>query len=308
MSRSPTGTLRIEKAWNIEINKRWAAFKKSSLGRLRQINEQSVIINKAEPFAMSAEQLRTYMVFLRAEIQRLLIVSEQAPNWQASYQLQSYERGLESTRAALISQGATLTPTASEISAGASLGVFTATPTLGASSGMAPIHQDALEFLYSRSYESLKGWTDKMAAETRQILFEGVKQGNGINELIREISTRQDVSRSRARVIAQTETIQAYQQSTTNETERAAEEIGEEVKLRWLTRLDGRVRHLHASWHGTVVTTAQNRVRIGQSPWNCRCGQVPVIEGADTEAKRIKFAKEREAILDAEREGQKEKA
>ena len=297
-SSSPTGTGRIEKAWHGEISRRWLAFKKSTISMLREMNTDGQIVN--ETFTFSAEQIRTYMVFLEEEIQRLLLASSEAPNWQAEYQIAAYTRGLENTRQSLISQGASLSPTAEEIAAGADLFPFTSTPSIGRATDVT-IHQDALEFLFQRSYESLNGWTDALARETRQILFDGVSEGRGIDETVRLMVKRQNVSRSRARVIAQTETIQAYQRSATNETERASNEIGEEILMRWITVRDSRVRHLHAAWHGTTATPQQNRSRINSSPWNCRCAQTPVIPEADTAKKKAKFKKERQQLLLLER-------
>lgn len=303
--KNPQKTLTIEKAWRREINRRWSAFKKSTTDMLREMNQfaiESDIQNRdAIPFAMNSAQQRAYMVFLQSEIDRLLLETTQAPNWQAQYQLQSYERGIEMTRASLISQGASLEPTPAEVAQAATITTFTAIPSMGAASTSIPIHRDALEFLYNRSYESLKGWTDAMAKETRQILFNGAQQGKGIREITKQIVDRQNVSRSRARVIAQTEISQAFQQSATNETERAAEELDIEIKMRWLTVMDFKVRHLHAKWHGTTATPAENRVRIGMSPYNCRCGNSPVIPIADTKAKQDRFDKEREKMLSIER-------
>lgn len=302
--RNPQKTLTIEKAWRQEINRRWSAFKKSTISKLEEMNQtaiQSNIQNRdAIPFAMNPSQQRSYMVFLQAEIDRLLLVTAQAPNWQAQYQLASYERGLEMTRGAIIAQGAALVPTAAEISAASTLQAFSAAPSIGGTSG-APIHQDALEFLYNRSYETLNGWTDAMAKETRQILFNGAQQGKGIREIQREMVKRQNVSRSRARVIAQTEVSQAFQQSATNETERAAEELEIDIQMRWLTVMDNKVRDMHADWHGTLASPKGNRERIGKSPYNCRCAQAPVIPIANTKAQRDKFAKERVEMLKIER-------
>ena len=298
ISSNPTKTRTIETNWTREINRRWDEFKRSTTDELRRLNTLSApqIVNQGALFTISASQQRVYMTFLEAEINRLLLGTPQPPNWQATYQAQAYQRGLDSSRQALISQGAGIVPTELERLAAADLTPFTAVSSLGTTSA-APIHRDALEFLFTRSYEKLNGWTDAMANETRQILFDGVAQGKGIDDIVREMVARQDVSRTRARVIARTETIQAFQISTTNEAARAAEEIGEEVLLRWLTVRDGRVRHIHANWHGTLSTPEQNSKRINISPWNCRCGQAPVIPEANTDAKRKKFAKERKQLL-----------
>lgn len=306
ISSNPTKTRTIENNWLRDINRRWAAFEKSAVDQLRRLNAQEVAIepitNKGAVFDISTSQLRVYMAFLQREITRLLMVTAEPPNWQATYQAQAYQRGLDNARINLAQQGASLIPTAQEVAAASELTPFTATSTLGTTiSSGAPIHQDALEFLFTRSYEKLDGWTSAMATETRQILFDGVAQGDGIDDVVRKMVARIDVSRTRSRVIARTETIQAFQISTTNEATRASEEIGAPVLLRWLTVRDERVRHLHANWHGTLATPKQNRARINVSPWNCRCGQGPVIPEANTEKKQKKFDKERKQLLRLER-------
>jgi SPP1 gp7 family putative phage head morphogenesis protein len=240
------------------------------------------------------------MEFLEMEIQRILLGTTSAPNWQSDYQLQAYMRGIERTRAQLIAQGASLVPTAEEIQLAAGLPVFTAVASLGGQPD-GPIHQDALEFLFTRSYNSLKNWTDKMAQEVRQALFDGVSEGLSIQETTRNILKRVDVTRSRARLIAQTETIQAYQISSSNEIERSSQELDEEIFMRWLTRLDGRVRHLHAKWHGKLMTTREYRKNINISPYNCRCGNAPVIAEANTKKKQDRFDEERKKLLTLER-------
>ncbi len=303
LSRNPTRTRTIEANWTRQINKRWAAFKRNAVSTLKEMNkEDGQIINKGAVFNLSASQQRTYMAFLQREIDRLLLGTRQAPNWQAIYQAQAYQKGLDNTRQNLISQGASLVLTEAERLQSLNLTPFTATSSLGTGiTSSAPIHQDALEFLFNRSYDSLKGWTDDMSKQTRQILFDGVAQGKGIDEVVREMTARINVSKTRARVIARTETIQAYQRSNTNETARASEEIGEEILLRWLTARDSRVRHLHATWHGTLTTPKDNLKRINVSPWNCRCAQTPVIPEANTKKKQKKFDKERKQLLTLER-------
>lgn len=298
LSRNPTKTLTIEKSWQREINRRWREYKKTTIRMLDRFNNETIRANAVKPFELDASQIRIYMTFLDAQIQSLLLETAQAPNWQARYQLQSYQRALDATRAQLISQGAQIIRTQEEIAAGLALRPLTATPSLAAGIVISqPVHQDALQFLFSRSYDSLKGWTDKLSTETRQILVNGVEQGQGIREITKNITDRIDVSKSRAEVIARTETIQAYQRGATNETKRLEEELGEEIKMRWVTAMDSRVRHLHAAWHGTLVTPKENFARIERSPWNCRCSQIATIEEAITPKKEKKFKEQRKALL-----------
>ena len=294
LEHNPTRTKTITENWFRDINRRWKKFTSATTKELNDQNKSSLATNAEFKFELDASQIRTYMVFFQSMIDELLLGSVEPPNWQAEYQLQSYTRGLERARASLISQGADLVPTAAESFAAQGLTSFTATSTLGLSASLGPIHQDALEFLYIRSFNSMKKWTDAMTIETRGILFDAVAQGKGIREVTDEIVDRIDVSRSRAQLIARTETIQAYQRGSINEVIRAGGELDETLNVRWISALaPGRTRELHWQWHGDIITTEEANRRIGVSPWNCLCAIVPVIETPSLAKKNEKFAEEK---------------
>ena len=302
ITRNPTRTRAIERAWLSEVNRRWALFRRIVVARLRSDNETGGLAANAEDvFRMSSAQQRAYMAYLDVQIDAVLLGARETPdgtvNWQARYQAEAYMRGLETTRAALLAQGASIVPTETERLAAQGFQAFTATPALSVGVAAGPIHQDALAFISNRSYIDLKGWTDAMSKQTRAILFDAVAQGKGIDKVVREMTERIDVSRSRARLIARTETNQAYGRSVIAETSRAAAELNEPVGLRWLTARDTRVRHLHAEWHGVVMTPEQAARNKNVSPWGCRCGFAPVIAEADTPAKTARFKAEREQLL-----------
>ena len=302
ISHNPSKTLTIERMWVREINKRWRKFSKDVIAKLIEMNKQSIEVNAETHFSFDMSQVRVYMIFYQSKLDELL-GAEPPANWMNSYQLMSYQRGLQRARQQLVSEGASLIPTFEEAQQAQTIGAFTATPSLGVgvvTQSMAPIHSEALEFLYGRSYESLKGWTDKLGIETRQILVSGIEEGKGIRELTKEIQERIGVSKSRAELISSTETIQAYQRSSTNEAKRASEELGEEVLMRWISANDSRVRNLHRHYHGTLVTPEENFKRINKSPWRCRCAQVPTIKEAITPAKQEKFKKQRDALIKSE--------
>ena len=301
LTKSPTHTLTIEKAWLREIRRRWRLYKKTTIAELHRMNNALIRTNATKPFEFDGSQIRIYMSFIETQIQRLLLETETAPNWQAKYQLNSYQRALEATRGQLISQGAAIIPTQEEVLIGQGLRPLSAIPSIATGSITQPIHQDALQFLYTRSFDSLKNWTDKMSVETRQILVDAMEQGKGIRELTRNITDRIDVSRSRAETIARTETIQAYQRGATTEAKRLEEELDEPILMRWISAGDSRVRNLHANWHGTLVTPEENFKRIGVSSFNCRCAQIATIEDAITPVKEKKFKEQRKALLRLER-------
>lgn len=301
ISRDPTRTRAIERAWLRDIARRWREFERTVIARLLE-TPQLVVNAEADPFVMSASQQRTYMAFVEREINRLLLAGAEPPNWQAQYQLQSYERGLQQVRDALMAQGAPITPTAAERLAAEGMTTFSATPTL--STGGIPggqVHTDALEFLFQRSYTSLKGWTDAMSRQTRQVLFDGVEQGQNPREIARRITERIEVSALRARTIAQTETNQAYSRASLAEIARASEETGEDIETRWITARDSRVRHSHAEVHGVVMTRERAQQIKMTDGINCRCALVPVIPGTDTAKRRARFEQERTVLLLLER-------
>lgn len=291
ISTNPTKTRGIEKAWLKEVNRRFTSFNRTVIAALRILDNPALTVNA---FDVDPIQLRAYIAFFQLEIDELILGS-----WQERYQHRAYQLAINRATAALQAQGFRTTITEADILAGRSIGSFTDIPSLGLSAldvAALPIHQETLEFLFTRSFESLEGLTATMARDVRTILFNGVEQGQGVNELIRQINERVKVGRSRASLIARTETIQAYQRGTINQVQLASEFLDEPVKVRWLTVRDSKVRHLHAKWHGKVMTQENARKNISISPWNCRCGLAPVIKEADTEVKRMKFADERKQL------------
>lgn len=303
MSRvnNPTGTTKIENAWLREIGRRYRTFLDDVKAKLRE-NTSEITTNAT--IGMNAEQQRTFMAWLLGRIEEL--TGEPTPNnWQSEYQLQSYIRALEGTRASLISQGADLTLTDAEIMRAQGL-EFTAIATLGSQIVAPAIHQDALEFLFTRSYESLKGWNDRLAKEVRQITFDAVKNGTGITDITRQIKERTGVARSRAETIARTEVQQAYKESALNETQRAAEELEEELKVRWISALKPNTRHRHSRWHGEIISIEEARKRksgayLSSDRYNCQCSIIPIIPGVnDTEQKNEKFTIQRAEYIKAE--------
>ena len=157
LGSNPTRTKRIEKAWLREINRRWREFTKTTMERLRAMNagEPLVFINANDPFEMNPNQIAAFMTFYQQQIDELLLGSQSAPNWQAQYQIDAYLRGIERGRAQLRALGIddTLTPADLISLQQFTAESFTATPSLASGAGAIPqpIHQQALEFLTSRS-------------------------------------------------------------------------------------------------------------------------------------------------------------
>ena len=250
LNKHPTRTFRIEKAWLSQINRRFGEFKKVVKGKLKDLNKTAMVLNAAEPFALTSQQFQAFMLFYQQQINELITGTASPPNWQAQYQLQSYQRGIERSLASLRVQGINVPDLSTATTTAASLtpASFTATPSLATAGAIIqqPIHQESLEFLYSRSYDKLKGWTDAMTGQTREILTDGVQRGLGITENTKQMVERIGVAKSSAERIARTETIQSFQRAQINNATQVSDELGEEILVRWITADDGRVRDLHA--------------------------------------------------------------
>ena len=304
-STNPTHTRGIEQRWRKDVRRRWTRFTRSILGELKRLNDEALASPEFQvntELGIDAQQARIYIEFVKQQIEDILLGAAEPPNWQAQYQLEAYQRSLEDFAAELRRQGATQIATQLEFELATQIQPFTATPNLGIDIGgqLPPIHRDAMEFLFTRSYESLDNWTTELAIQVRQITIDAIATGESFEDTARAIRVRSDVSRSRANVIAQTEVNQAYGIAQTSQATRVSEELGQPIEMRWLTVLDTRVRHLHATWHGTLASPEDSRKRKNVSPWNCRCGLAPVVQGANTPTKQAKFKKQREKLLAVE--------
>ena len=300
VTSDPTRTRGIEKRWRKDINRRFRQFVRETQAELMRLNKSPVVINASN---LSAEQIRVYMAFYQRKIDELLVVTKTAPNWQAQYQIQSYEQAIAQARVTLRAQGVRVELSAAEMAQAALLqGDFAMDTPFGSVAGASPFHAETIEFITTRSYEAFKGWTDQLARDARIILTNGVQEGRGIRGMAKDLRDRADVTKSRSWTIARTETIQAYQHGSVNEALRLEQETGEEIGVRWVTAADGRVRELHAHWHGTVTSPEDGRKRFNISPFNCRCSLTPVVLPFDNEKQTKRFEQEREQLISAEKE------
>lgn len=121
----------------------------------------------------------------------------------------------------------------------------------------------------------------RMTPEQREY-FEGIHTRNP-RETASVISKRLDVSMSKAKTIAQTEQVGALRQAQWNETDWAADRLGLNTGLLWLSALKPTTRTWHASRHGKVYTTEEVRDFYAENGnrYNCYCSQIPVLLNDD---------------------------
>lgn len=139
-----------------------------------------------------------------------------------------------------------------------------------------PIHANTLAMLYTRNFEALRGITEAMASGISQVLSEGVARGWGTAKIAREMNRKVvSIGIRRATVLARTEIIRAFAESTLNRFEESGitDVIGD-VEL--ATAEDLRVCPICASLNGKTYTLKEARGVIPVHP-QCRCAWLPVF-------------------------------
>ncbi|EMX7499379.1 phage head morphogenesis protein [Klebsiella pneumoniae] len=156
------------------------------------------------------------------------------------------------------------------------------------------------------TFSDWKVISDTARGDLTNIITDAVARGVNPRETASVISKRLDVSMSKAKTIAQTEQVGALRQAQWNETDWAADRLGLNTGLLWLSALKPTTRTWHASRHGKVYTTEQVRDFYAENGnrYNCYCSQIPVLLNDDgsifNEGLADKLAKERKQWTKAE--------
>lgn len=162
-----------------------------------------------------------------------------------------------------------------------------------------PAYQNQIASAYISTYSDWKLETDRARGDLANIIADAVGRGVNPRETAQVISKRLDVSMGRAKTIAQTEQVGALRQAQWNETDWAADRLGMNTGLLWLSALKPTTRSWHASRHGKVYTTEQVRDFYAENGnrYNCYCSQIPVLLNDDgnifNQGLAEKLAKER---------------
>lgn len=146
-----------------------------------------------------------------------------------------------------------------------------------------PAYQNQIASAYISTYSDWKGISDIARADLANVIADAIGRGINPRETASIVSKRLDVSMSKAKTIAQTEQVGALRQAQWNETDWAADRLGLNTGLLWLSALKPTTRSWHASRHGKVYTTEQVRDFYAENGnrYNCYCSQIPVLLNDD---------------------------
>ena len=133
-----------------------------------------------------------------------------------------------------------------------------------------------VELLYTRTFNELKGVTDAMGQQMGRVLADGLSRGQGPKVIARELQKNlTKLTRTRALVIARTETIHAHAEGQLDSLSLlGVDKVSAQVEFS--TAGDDRVCSQCADLEGSTYTIDEARGIIPIHP-NCRCAWIPVI-------------------------------
>ncbi len=142
-----------------------------------------------------------------------------------------------------------------------------------------PAYQNQIASAYVSTYSDWKGISDTARADLANVIADSIGRGINPRETASIVSKRLDVSMAKAKNIAQTEQVGALRQAQWNETDWAADRLGLNTGLLWLSALKPTTRWWHAAEHGKVKSTEWVREFYSRdgNKYHCYCSQIPVL-------------------------------
>lgn len=274
-AKDPTHTTAVRIAFEQEVNKRFADFRKlvrtavvgrDVFGLAKRATSNALPGQAAYDFPKSADQVSAFMKWVDQQSSLGIlgveygtpVRSASQSAWANVYLQTSYQKGLAQAANELRSAGVQVSP-----------------QWVG-SAFYRPINAEAVGQIYTRSYEELQNVTEVMADQMRDVLATGLADGIGANELADLLSGRVDsIGRTRARTIARTEVISAHATATLSAYKEAGIE-GVGVRAEWGTAGDDSVCPECEDMEGQTFTMEEAEGMIPLHP-NCRCAWLPVV-------------------------------
>lgn len=145
-----------------------------------------------------------------------------------------------------------------------------------------------LAFMHGRVFNEMKGLTESSAADLGRVLTQGMADGNGIQQIARDVKKRVSVSMSRAVRIARTEILNSYRTATRTEVDDLNNDVyggsDWQQQLLWFSALAASSRSWHVSKHGSTYTSegVMEFYQEDANAINCMCSQSPILVNKKT--------------------------
>lgn len=133
-----------------------------------------------------------------------------------------------------------------------------------------PSDLKAVEMMIDHNLIEIRGMEEYMKKEVMRVLSTGMLEGHGNEKIARDLVERVDVSKTRAVMIARTETIRNYNQASVQRYKQAGLS-----QWRWITAMDERACEECMGNDNQIFDLGDEQPPIHP---NCRCASAPYID------------------------------
>lgn len=258
----------------------------------------SITTNEPWRFEPDPEKIKLFQVWLRKQLTQYIIGKTEEELWRR-YTEEGFKKGagraFDDTRPEDI---------AKSLESQQQLGWYKGTKEefLRSSFGR-PVAIEKVQLLASRSFDEIKGLSEKMVTKLTRTLTDGLVQGKGAREIGRDLVDDVGVGKQQAEVIARTEIIRAHAEGQLVAFKQlGVEELG--VAVEWATADDERVCPLCRPMEGAIFKVDEAAGMIPRHP-NCRCAWIPAGVGEKTAGQQRTQAKIVKAVKLSKKRGSK---
>ncbi len=137
-------------------------------------------------------------------------------------------------------------------------------------------------------FDSMKSTVQKTASDIIFELKDGINKGNSVTSIIKNVSKRISVGKSKAKNSIRTEINDAYREAISKEMNTLNDDFFSddnfEMRMLWFSALSPTTRPNHASRHGKTYTTGEVKDFYSKdgNKYNCLCSQTAVLVNKKT--------------------------
>ncbi|MFP4864181.1 phage minor head protein [Providencia rettgeri] len=280
----PTAVDKLERGAMKAFAKR---IKKVSQGYIQLLNRipSEPVVNKKYQFDLDPNYLSIILRDGELMVDEVLLQGGEFNNFFFNeYVSTAYERGTAQEYANLAQQST----------------VYAATQQSVATILLSKPYQLRMALVRARVFEEMKGLSAQVKADMARILTDGIARGLNPREVARNLNEQSDIEIRRANRVARTEITTALRRARMDEADEASEVLNLETRQVHISALSPTTRPNHASRHGKIFTTDEQRDwwAVDGNSINCKCSTVTILtdkEGRpynDTLLNKLKEEKE----------------
>ncbi|MEY0066797.1 phage minor head protein [Providencia rettgeri] len=280
----PTAVDKLERGAMKAFAKR---IKKVSQGYIQLLNRipSEPVVNKKYQFDLDPNYLSIILRDGELMVDEVLLQGGEFNNFFFNeYVSTAYERGTAQEYANLAQQST----------------AYAATQQSVATVLLSEPYQLRMALVRARVFEEMKGMSAQVKADMARILTDGIARGLNPREVARNLNEQSGIEIRRANRVARTEITTALRRARMDEADEASEVLNLETRQVHISALSPTTRPNHASRHGKIFTTDEQRDwwAVDGNSINCKCSTVTILtdkEGRpynDTLLNKLKEEKE----------------